>query len=281
MLELIERHRVTHSHMVPTQFHRLLALPDEVQEPLRRLVAAPRWSTPRRRARSTSSAACSTGGARSIYEYYAATEGGGTLVTPEEWLEHPGTVGKRLAELARSASSTTTATTCPTGDDRHRLHEARAQADFEYYKDKEKTDANRRDGFFTVGDVGYLDDDGYLFLCDRKIDMIISGGVNIYPAEIEAALLTPPQGRPTPPCSASPTTTGARRSRPSSSPPPGVEPATRARRRAPRLLRRAARQVQAARSRSTSSTELPRDPNGKLYKRKLRDPYWEGRNRAI
>ncbi len=60
-------------------------------------------------------------------------------------------------------------------------------------KDKGKTDANRRAGFFTVGDVGYLDDDGYLFLCDRKSDMIISGGVNIYPAEIEGALLTHPK----------------------------------------------------------------------------------------
>ena len=65
--------------------------------------------------------------------------------------------------------------------------------DFEYKGDKEKTEANRRDGFFTVGDVGYLDEDGFLFLCDRKIDMIISGGVNIYPAEIEGELLRHPE----------------------------------------------------------------------------------------
>ena len=70
---------------------------------------------------------------------------------------------------------------------------ALAQASFEYKGDPEKTNANRRDGFFTVGDVGVLDDDGYLFLRDRKIDMIICGGVNIYPAEIEGTFLTFPQ----------------------------------------------------------------------------------------
>ena len=86
-----------------------------------------------------------------------------------------------------------------------------AAQDFEYHGDKEKTDANRRDGFFTVGDVGYLDEDGYLFLCDRKIDMIISGGVNIYPAEIEAVLLDASRRSATPRSSASRTRTGARR----------------------------------------------------------------------
>ena len=58
-------------------------------------------------------------------------------------------------------------------------------ADFDYHKDEQKTAANRRDGFFTVGDIGYLNEAGYLFLCDRKIDMIISGGANIYPAEVD------------------------------------------------------------------------------------------------
>ena len=73
------------------------------------------------------------------------------------------------------------------------VYMALGPAAFEYHKDKAKTEANRRDGFFTVGDIGYLNEDGYLFLCDRKNDMIISGGVNIYPAEVEAALLAHPQ----------------------------------------------------------------------------------------
>ena len=90
------------------------------------------------------------------------------------------------------------------------VYMAMQSADFEYHEDKEKTQKNRIGKFFTVGDVGYLDEDGYLFLRDRKIDMIISGGANIYPAEIENVLLGTPRWA-TPPSSASPTTTGARR----------------------------------------------------------------------
>ena len=66
-------------------------------------------------------------------------------------------------------------------------------SDFEYYGDKAKTEANRLHGYFTVGDIGYLTDDGFLFLCDRKSDMIISGGANIYPAEIEAEIIMNPK----------------------------------------------------------------------------------------
>ena len=147
--------------------------------------------------------------------------------------------------------------------------------DFEYHKDKDKTQSNRIGKFFTVGDVGLLDEDGYLFLRDRKIDMIISGGANIYPAEIESVLLGHPRSA-TSPSSASPTTTGARRSRRWSSRP-------RASSRDPEL----AEDILAfcadklARFKTPKSIdfidEMPRDPNGKLYKRKLRDPYWEGR----
>src|SRR4051812_18229374 len=126
-----------------------------------------------------------------IFEYYAASEGGGTLVTPSEWLERPGTVGKawagseiRILDDAGGALATGTPGT---------VYMKLGVQDFEYHGDKTKTDANRRDGFFTVGDVGYLDDAGYLFLCDRKIDMIISGGANIYPSEIESCLLSHPK----------------------------------------------------------------------------------------
>ena len=128
-----------------------------------------------------------------IDEYYAASEGGGTIVNTEEWLTKPGTVGKPwpISEIAIF------------DDDENRLeanqigtvYMAMRSADFEYHRDKEKTQKNRIGKFFTVGDVGYLDDDGFLFLCDRKTDMIISGGANIYPAEIENVLLGPSQGR--------------------------------------------------------------------------------------
>ena len=126
-----------------------------------------------------------------IYEYYAATEGGGTLVTPEEWLKKPGTVGQPWpnAEVRILDDADDDAPANEPGTVYMKLPEAK----FEYFKDKDKTEASRKAGFFTVGDIGYLDDDGYLFLCDRKSDMIISGGVNIYPAEIEGVFLTHPK----------------------------------------------------------------------------------------
>ena len=109
--------------------------------------------------------------------------------------------------------------------------------------------------------------------------MIISGGVNIYPAEIEGELLTTRRSA-TPRCSASPTTTGASRSRPSSSRATGVEAGPELEAGAHRLLQDRIAKYKIPKS-IDFVAELPRDPNGKLYKRKLRDPYWEGRARAI
>jgi long-chain acyl-CoA synthetase len=126
-----------------------------------------------------------------LFEYYAATEGAGTYVGSAEWLTKPGTVGK------------------PSTDDHVRIRDddgndlpphrvgtvylkAPAVGRFDYFKDPEKTAASYRGDYFTLGDVGYLDDDGYLFLTDRNANLIISGGVNIYPAEAEAELLAHP-----------------------------------------------------------------------------------------
>jgi long-chain acyl-CoA synthetase len=150
---------------------------------------------------------------------------------------------------------------------------------FSYYNDAEKTAAARAGDLFTVGDIGYLDEDGYLFLCDRSSDMIISGGVNIYPAEIESELSGHPAvadvavfGIPHP--------DWGEEIKAVVQPAPGADggPALTA-----DLLAFLAGRV--ARFKLPKSidyvAELPRDPNGKLYKRKLRDPYWEGRERAI
>src|SRR5947207_1600733 len=190
MLELIDRYRVTSSHMVPTQFHRLLALPDEVKakyelSSLRHMVhaAAPCPVDVKRRMIEWWGPV--------IDEYYAASEGGGTLVTPEEWMKKPGTVGKPwpISEVVVLDDDGN-----PVGaSDIGTVYMAMQGVEFEYYKDEEKTQKNRAGKYFTVGDIGYLDDDGYLFLCDRKADMIISGGANIYPAEIESVLLTHPK----------------------------------------------------------------------------------------
>ena len=189
-LRLIAEHGVTHSHMVATMFHRLLALPEEVRH---------RYDLSSLRFVIHGAAPCPVAVKRSlidwlgpiVYEYYAATEGGGTFVGPEEWLTKPGTVGRPFhPELLKIYDD----------EGRQRLAgeigtvymRAPAAGRFRYYKDEAKTAGSYIGDFFTLGDHGYLDDDGYLFLTGRSAELIIAGGVNIYPAEIDAVLLTHP-----------------------------------------------------------------------------------------
>jgi long-chain acyl-CoA synthetase len=275
-LEAIQTHRVTTSHMVPTQFHRLLALPEEVRR---------RYDVSSVRCMVHAAAPCPPDVKRrmiewwgnAIYEYYAATEGGGTIVTPEEWMQKPGTVGKAWpgAELKIYDDEAKELAAGQVGTVYMKL----GAADFEYYKDKDKTRKNRIGPFFTVGDVGYLDEDGYLFLCDRKADMIISGGVNIYPAEIESVFLTHPKVGDVAVFGV-PHEEWGEQVKAVVEPAPGVEagPALEEE----LLLFCADKLAKYKTPRSIDfTTEMPRDPNGKLYKRKLRDPYWAGRERAI
>jgi long-chain acyl-CoA synthetase len=150
---------------------------------------------------------------------------------------------------------------------------------FEYKGDKEKTDKSWRDGFFTVGDAGYLDEDGWLFLVDRKADMIIAGGVNIYPAEIEAALLTHPDVGDAAVFGVPDDDLGEQ-IKAVIEPTAGVPADAATRERVMEHLRERLGKQKWPRS-IDFIDEMPRDPNGKLYKRKLRDPYWEGRTRQI
>jgi long-chain acyl-CoA synthetase len=189
-LALVEEHRVTHTHMVPTMFHRLLALPDDVKSryDISSLVfiihgAAPCPVDVKQRLMDWLGPI--------VWEYYAATEGAGTLVGPDEWLRKPGTVGRvsppdhvRILEEAGNEAGP--------GEIGTVYLKAPADDRFEYFKAPEKTEGAYRDSHFTLGDVGYVDDDGYLFLTDRSAHLIISGGVNVYPAEVEAALLAHP-----------------------------------------------------------------------------------------
>jgi long-chain acyl-CoA synthetase len=212
-----------------------------------------------------------------IFEYYAATEGGGTLVTPEEWLKKPGTVGKpwpiSQIRVLDDQNEPVLAGTPGT------VWIKMGDFTFEYHKDADKTAKTWNEGFFTVGDIGYLDEDGYLFLMDRKIDMIISGGVNIYPAEIEGTLLSHPKVGDAA-VFGIPHEDWGEEVKAVVEPAAGVE-------RAPVLEQEllafcAERLAKYKLPRSIDFTsEMPRDPNGKLYKRKLRDPYWAGRERAI
>ena len=151
--------------------------------------------------------------------------------------------------------------------------------DFKYHNDDKKTDDNRREGYFTVGDIGYLDDAGYLFLCDRKADMIISGGVNIYPAEIESVLLTHP-------AVADAAVFGITHEDWGEEVKAVVQPGDGHKAGDPLIddINSFCEHKLAKYKRPRTKDfikEMPRDPNGKLYKRKLRDPYWEGQDRAI
>ena len=151
---------------------------------------------------------------------------------------------------------------------------------FEYYKDKDKTDKARLgEEFFTVGDVGYFNDDGYLFLNDRSNDMIIVGGMNIYPAEIEGALLQSPLVGDAAVFGIPNEDTGEE-IKAVIEPAAGVAADDDTRGAIMEFLRDQIAKQKWPRS-IDFTDEMPRDPNGKLYKRRLRDPYWEGKTRAI
>ncbi|HEX7038043.1 MAG TPA: AMP-binding protein [Pseudomonadales bacterium] len=188
-LRLIERHRVTHSQWVPTMFVRLLRLPEAVRR-------APDLSS--HRFAIHAAAPCPVTVKRQmldwwgpiLYEYYSGTEGNGqTAIGPDEWLRHPGSVGRPI--LGEVHIVDRDGRELPPG------HEGRVFFSggprFEYYKDPEKTTAAYDSrGWSTLGDIGYLDHEGYLYLTDREAHMIISGGVNIYPREVEDVLVSHP-----------------------------------------------------------------------------------------
>jgi len=273
MLRLIEKYRVTHSHMVPTQFNRLLKLEESVRK---------QYDMGSLRAMIHAAAPCPVETKKkmldwwgdTIYEYYAATEGGGTLVTPQEWRKFPGTVGRAWAnsdvkiydddgkELGPGEVGT--------------VYMQLGQADFEYKGADQKTRDNRIGNYFTVGDVGELNEEGYLFLRDRKLDMIISGGANIYPAEIEAELIQHPKVADVA-VFGIPHEDWGEEIKAVIEVIDGVE--TGEALTAEILAWCADRLARMKHPKSIDYVEaLPRDPNGKLYKRKLRDPYWEGRS---
>jgi len=189
-LELIDRYAVTNVHLVPTQFLRMLKLPESVRATYdgASLVVAYHGGAPCPPAVKESM--LEWWGPK-ISEYYGGTEGGFlTQISGPDWLERPGSIGRPLSTIDLRVVDDE-GRPCPANTSGQIYFKSRMGNDFEYHNAPDKTAAaHSSDGYGTLGDIGYIDSDGFVFLSDRKIDMIISGGVNIYPAEIEGVLVT-------------------------------------------------------------------------------------------
>jgi acyl-CoA synthetase (AMP-forming)/AMP-acid ligase II len=275
VLRLIETHRVTHAQFVPTMFVRMLKLPEAV-----------------RRSYDVSSLQCVIHAAAPcpmdvkhqmmkwfgpiIHEYYGGTEGfAGTIIGPDEWLAHPGSVGRPFSGVHVVGDD---GVELPVGESGELYFEGGPA--FEYFKDPEKTASvyNER-GWRSLGDMGYVDQDGYLYLTDRSTFMIVSGGVNIYPQEAENLLVMHPKlvdaavfGVPN--------DEFGEEVKAVVQPVDGVAggPALEA-----ELIEYCRAHLAGYKCPRTIEfePELPRDPNGKLYKRRIRERYWQGRTSRI
>lgn len=275
VLQIIEKHKITTAFMVPTMFIRLLKLHVAVRRQydvssLRHIVAAGAPFPP-----DIKEAMIAWWGPV-IYEYYGGTETGAvTLCTSEEALVRPGTVG-RAVEDATIKIFDEAGKECPPnvpGEIYCRLH---SFPDFMYEGRPEDRKAVERDGLFTVGDIGFLDEEGYLFISDRKRDMIISGGVNIYPAEIEAAMFNHEQvhdcavfGIPDPDLGEA--IAVAIQPEPNTTIDTGQLQDFLRGRIANYMIPR----------KILIKESLPRDDSGKIFKRKLRDAFWADAGRRI
>jgi long-chain acyl-CoA synthetase len=278
VLKTIAEQRITRGHFVPIMFQRLLALPQEVRE---------RYDLSSLRRVTHGAAPCPPEIKRAmiewlgpvIFEYYAGSEGGvGFWVTSEEWLRKPGTVGRRprpeVAKILDEAGEE-----CPPGVPGAIYMRLETQGGFEYFKDNAKTDAGRRDGYFTMGDVGYLDEDDYLFLTGRNAETIIAGGVNIYPQEIDNELIKHEAVEDS--CTVGvPHDERGEEVRAVIQLKPGYVPSEALRQEI--LAHAEATLARFKLPRGVDFVEtLPRSEAGKIQRNKVRAPYWEGRARAI
>lgn len=277
-LRTIAERKVTHMHLVPIMFQRLLALSPEVRarhdiSSVKYIVhgAAPcppevkyamiEWFGP------------------VISEYYAGSEGGaGFMINSEEWLKKPGSVGKK-PELLGSKILDEQGNECPPNVSGTIYHQLPPGGGFTYYKDEKKTQASRVGDYFTMGDMGYFDDDGYLFLTGRSAETIISGGVNIYPQEIDNELIKHE-------AVADSATVGVPHDEWGEQVKavillkPGYEPSDLLAQEILAFARDSLPGFKVPRS-LDFVTSLPRSEAGKIQRGKVRAPYWEGRARQI
>ncbi len=274
-LRLIEVERIDTIFMVPTMFIRLMKLPEAVRRKydmssLRHVIHA--------------AAPCPADVKRAmiewwgpvIYEFYGSTESGAvTFANSEDALKKPGTVGK-ISPGAELRFIGEDGKVLPQGEIGEIYSRIADNPDFSYHNKPEKRAEIERDGFITSGDVGYIDEDGYVFICDRKRDMVISGGVNIYPAEIEAALLAVAGVHD---CAVFgiPDDEFGEALMAVVEPQAGVTldiADIRAQLKTSLADYKVPKHVEIL-------NQLPREDSGKIFKRRLRDPYWERAGRRI
>lgn len=267
-LKAIERYKVTHSQWVPTMFHRMLALPGEVRE---------RYNLSSQKVAVHAGAPCAVPTKHEMIrwwgpilaEFYSCTETiGSTMVDSKAWLERPGTVGRAvLGELHIVGED---GKELPAGED-GLVYFANGPR-FSYHKDENKTrEAYNDAGWATVGDIGHVDQDGFLFLTDRKNNMIISGGVNVYPQETENVLITHPKVLDVA-VIGTPHSDFGEEVRAVVQLQPGVEPSESLVEELIAFCREQLSPIKCPRVIDFTDS-LPREPNGKLLKRLLRDEY--------
>ncbi|MBW2267009.1 MAG: AMP-binding protein [Deltaproteobacteria bacterium] len=279
-LATLREREVHHTHLVPTMFVRLLRLGENERHgfaaPSLHLVlhgAAPVAPAVKRRMIDWWGPI--------LVEYWGGTEGGvNTLVDSEEWLSHPGTVGRVLPQFEVFSVNDAGERLAPGEEGLLYCRNKTLDRCFEYHGDEEKTAAAfLDDATFTLGDIGRVDAENFTYLSDRKSNLIISGGVNIYPAEIEAALQEHPAiadigvfGIPDDEWGES--VKAAVELRPGFEPSAALDAEIRAFAREHLASYKVPRSID-------FEAELPRDPNGKLLVRRLRERYWRGRKRRI
>ncbi len=274
-LRLVQDEKIDTTFMVPTMFIRLMKLPDSVRRKydvstLRHVIHA--------------AAPCPADVKRAmiewwgpvIFEFYGSTESGAvTFANSEDALRKPGTVGK-ISPGAELRFISDDGKELPQGEIGEIYSRIAGNPDFTYHNKPEKRAEIDRDGFITSGDVGYIDTEGYVFICDRKRDMVISGGVNIYPAEIEAALHTIPGVHD---CAVF----GIPDSEFGEALMAVVEPQVGNSLNAAYIRAELGKVLAGYKvpKHIEIGANLPREDTGKIFKRRLRDPYWERAGRKI
>ncbi len=278
-LALIDQYGITNVHLTPTQFHRLLRLPEDVRSGFSGASLQRVWHGAAPCPKDVKSRMLDWWGPI-IHEYYGATEGSiVTVCSPEEYRQRPGTLGKALPMVELHVYKEDGSEAAP-GEDGQIFVRNLMGSDFEYFKEPEKTAAvHKEPGLFTFGDIGHLDEDGYLFMTDRKIDMIISGGVNIYPAEIEEVLLKHPDVLDVA-VFGIPNEEYGEEVKAAVQLCNSVVPGDELRGELIAHCRTHLAGYKAPRS-IDFVTDFPRYPTGKLYKRLLRDRYWQTTQRNI